>query len=106
MKKRSLALSAKTEGKRAPDVELGTAITEAMGAQGHGAARIDGQKVFVPFTLPGEHVRVEHSGSKAAVLEIQSPSGDRIAPLCSHFGICGGCSLQHWSEAPYRAWKE
>jgi 23S rRNA (uracil1939-C5)-methyltransferase len=29
----------------------------------------------------------------------------RIAPLCQHFGACGGCALQHWQSAPYRAWK-
>jgi 23S rRNA (uracil1939-C5)-methyltransferase len=104
MKKHSSAPSAKPRGLKA--LESVTAIIEAMGGQGHGAARIDGQKVFVPFTLPAEHVRVMRTGSKATAVAIEIPSNDRIAPLCSHFGTCGGCSLQHWSEAPYRAWKE
>ena len=33
------------------------------------------------------------------------PSAERIAPICPHFGTCGGCALQHWEIARYRAWK-
>src|SRR5262249_46389626 len=29
----------------------------------------------------------------------------RIAPICPHFGTCGGCALQHWAAPRYRAWK-
>jgi 23S rRNA (uracil1939-C5)-methyltransferase len=61
--------------------------------------------VFVPLTLPGEQVRVFPEGSRAELDSILSPSPDRIAPLCPHFGECGGCSLQHWSARPYLGWK-
>jgi 23S rRNA (uracil1939-C5)-methyltransferase len=105
MKKRSSAPFAEPKGTKAPDAGPVTAIIEAMGSQGHGIARIGGQKVFVPFTLPAEPVRLARTGSNATAVAIESPSADRIAPLCSHFGTCGGCALQHWSEAPYRAWK-
>lgn len=60
----------------------------------------DGRAVFVPFTIPGELVRIQlveekRSYCRAAVLEIIEPSPQRINPLCSHFGECGGCQYQH-----------
>ena len=76
-----------------------------MGAQGHGVAHIGGEKHFIPFTLPGERVRIELHGQRPAVAEIETASPDRIAPICKHFGTCGGCALQHWAEAPYKDWK-
>jgi 23S rRNA (uracil1939-C5)-methyltransferase len=77
-----------------------------MGAQGHGVAQAGGAKVFVPFALPGENVRIELRGSRAEAVEIESPSPDRVQPVCRHFGACGGCSLQHWRAERYSEWKE
>ncbi len=70
----------------------------------------DGTRLFVPFTLPGEFVRLRRTGRRgdgfaAAVEAIAAPSAERAAPPCPHFGICGGCALQHWQDAPYNAWK-
>ncbi len=73
-----------------------------MGAQGDG---IGPGPVFVPLTLPGERVLARGDGARAEVAEIVSPSPDRVAPPCPHFGVCGGCALQHWAHAPYLAWK-
>ncbi len=106
MKKRSPAPRGKnSEAAHAESASVIAAI-EAMGAQGHGFTHIEGAKVFVPFTLPGETVRVELSGSRARAAAIETPSPDRVVPLCRHFGTCGGCALQHWSEARYTEWKE
>lgn len=60
----------------------------------------DGRMVFVPFTLPGERVRVRaHDERKrwarAYPEEILESSPLRIAPRCKHFGTCGGCHYQH-----------
>ncbi|HEX9027677.1 MAG TPA: class I SAM-dependent RNA methyltransferase [Anaerolineales bacterium] len=60
----------------------------------------DGRAVFVPFTLPGERVRIrlteEKKGfARGKVLEVLAPSTQRITPRCSHFGECGGCQFQH-----------
>ena len=64
----------------------------------------DGRPVFVPFGIPGEKVRVElieekTSYSRGRITEILSPSPQRIQPRCQHFGICGGCHLQHLTYA-------
>jgi 23S rRNA (uracil1939-C5)-methyltransferase len=106
MKKRSPAQHGKPS-QPGPALEAGpaSAVIETIGAQGHGVARLGGGKVYIPFALPGEHVRVERSGSRAQLAAVESPSPDRVQPLCKHFGACGGCALQHWREDRYEAWK-
>jgi 23S rRNA (uracil1939-C5)-methyltransferase len=55
--------------------------------------------VFVPFTLPGEQVRVElHHGTNASLSEIVTAAPQRVQPACPVFSKCGGCNYQH---APY-----
>lgn len=66
--------------------------------------------VFVPFTLPGERVRVQPvadrgEGVAGEPLELLSTAEDRVDPRCPHFMACGGCALQHWRDEPYRDWK-
>ncbi len=83
----------------------------AIGAEGDGIARTSGGAVFVPFTLPGESVAVARLGNHGMPMSWASTSPDRVPPRCRHFGpegkggACGGCSLQHWADAPYRAYK-
>lgn len=60
----------------------------------------DGRAVFIPFTLPGERVRIRLVKEKvgyveAALLEILTPAPERIAPCCPHYMHCGGCHYQH-----------
>ncbi|MGO9171784.1 MAG: class I SAM-dependent RNA methyltransferase [Rhodomicrobium sp.] len=105
MKKRSPAPRGKPSGQEPAAAVPATVAIEAMGAQGHGIARIGGERIFIPFTLPGERVRVELRGARADAVAIETPSPDRIEPLCKHFGACGGCALQHWSEERYTEWK-
>ncbi|MGH9520157.1 MAG: TRAM domain-containing protein, partial [Terriglobales bacterium] len=76
---------------------------------GDGLARLDSpdgrkQAIFVPFTLPGERVRVEllpprQGRTEAKLLEVLQPAPERIAPECEYFGRCGGCQLQHTTAA-------
>ncbi len=75
---------------------------EALGGEGDGMAP---GPIFAPFTLPGERVRLSGSGERRTLLEVLSPSPERVEPPCPHFGTCGGCALQHWAHAPYLAWK-
>ncbi len=88
----------------AADQLAGLAV-EAMGAHGHGVALSGGKKVHIPFTLPGETIRARIAGTKGEAVSIDNTSPDRISPICRHFGICGGCALQHWREGPYAEWK-
>ena len=79
---------------------------EKIVAGGKGLARPDSGKVIMTdFVLPGETVRVqkvrEYTGYiEGKLLEVLSPSPQRIKPECPHYGECGGCDLQH---AHYRA---
>ncbi len=80
---------------------------DRMGAAGDGVAQSpDGRTLHVPFTLPGESIRASTGGGVRAICEqILRPSADRVPPPCAHFGVCGGCALQHWADMPYAAWK-
>ncbi|MBO0755249.1 MAG: class I SAM-dependent RNA methyltransferase, partial [Bradyrhizobiaceae bacterium] len=81
---------------------------EHLGHRGDGVAVGPSGPVYVPYTLPGEIVEVEgwHGHpDRRHLLRVEQPSAERIAPICPHFGICGGCALQHWREDRYRAWK-
>ena len=75
---------------------------ESLDSEGRGIARIDGKAVFVEGALPGERVSVEilkrkPSWELARATAVERAAPDRVAPRCPHFGVCGGCSLQHAS---------
>ncbi len=75
-----------------------------LGAQGDGV--VEDGRLYVPFALPGETVRVERSvGDRARLERIVSPAPERAEPPCPHFGRCGGCALQHASDAFVADWK-
>jgi 23S rRNA (uracil1939-C5)-methyltransferase len=81
-----------------------------IGARGDGVAERDGQRYFVPLTLPGETVEAEPrdkrgGGIVADLLEVLAPSRHREAPPCAYFKTCGGCALQHWRRDAYTGWK-
>ncbi len=84
---------------------------EAIGARGDGYGTVDGKPVFVPFTVPGDRVLAritgEHTGGvHAEAVELIAEGPGRAPPPCPHFGLCGGCSLQHLDEAGYLEWKQ
>jgi 23S rRNA (uracil1939-C5)-methyltransferase len=75
-------------------------LITALDQEGRGVARIDGKAVFVEGALTGERVSIEVFRRKpnyeqARVVEILARSPTRATPRCPHFGVCGGCSLQH-----------
>src|SRR4029078_11495212 len=79
-----------------------------LGARGDGVADTPAGTLFVPYTLPGEIAEVDQWAGHADrrhLIKVDSASPDRIAPICPHFGTCGGCALQHLATARYRDWK-
>src|SRR6266545_495395 len=80
----------------------------ALGHRGDGIAETEHGPIYVPYALPGESVEVEAvpgHPDRRHLLAVERASPERIAAICPHFGTCGGCALQHWSFASYRAWK-
>lgn len=85
-------------------------VIERMGGQGHGVLEKDGERYYVPFTVPGDRIaakvgegRGDGFAAQLSVLEEAGP--ERVDPPCPHFQSCGGCALQHWADASYRDWK-
>ncbi|HSR75886.1 MAG TPA: RNA methyltransferase [Xanthobacteraceae bacterium] len=78
-----------------------------LGHRGDGIADA-AEPIYVPYTLPGETVEVEDwpgHPDRRQLLRVEAASADRIATICPHFGVCGGCAVQHWAWDRYRAWK-
>lgn len=76
-----------------------------LGAKGDGVALANDRPIYLPFTLPGERVEISHARGGACLEQVVEASADRVAPVCRHFGACGGCALQHMAEPAYLAWK-
>ena len=90
---------------------MDTVLVTALDQEGRGVARIGGKAVFIEGALAGELVSIEIYRRKpnyelARAVEILRPSPSRVAPLCPHFGVCGGCSLQHLDAAAQVAAKQ
>ena len=72
----------------------------ALSHDGRGIARLGGKAMFIEDALPGESVRFRilrrrREYDEAQVTEVLQASPRRVEPRCGHFGICGGCALQH-----------
>src|SRR5438552_2854564 len=108
--RRSAGMSPRSRPAGSPDI---VPLTERLAIdrlahRGDGVAVTSAGPLFVPYTLPGETVEVEPvpgHPDRRHLLRIETASPERIEPFCPHFGICGGCAIQHWSLARYRDWK-
>ena len=73
---------------------------ESLDQEGRGVARVDGKAIFVEGALTGERVlaatvRTKPTFETARVTSVVKANASRVAPRCPHFGVCGGCTLQH-----------
>jgi 23S rRNA (uracil1939-C5)-methyltransferase len=78
----------------------------SLGHRGEGLVRSAHGPVYIPGALPGELVLAQIRGERGKLLQILQPSLERIAPICPHFGECGGCATQHLGYELYANWKE
>ena len=89
---------------RKPKPLLESVRMESVASEGNSLAHVNGKVLFVSQTMPGDVVDVQVNKVRKAYMEgyvvrMVEPSPDRIAPFCSHFGVCGGCS---WQFMPYQ----
>ena len=84
---------------------LTTLHISELGSQGDGVADHEGRKVFVALALPGETVTAEVNGERAKLVAVTKASPERVGQRCSHYGECGGCSLQHLADPAYLEFK-
>lgn len=81
-----------------------TLSIRSFNAEGQGVARFEGITIFVMAALPGELVKAELTLVKktyavAKCLEVVKASVERTKPICTHYGLCGSCALQHMTYA-------
>lgn len=86
-------------------------VIDKLAFGGNGVCRINGKVCFVPFSCPGDEVRLAVTSEKrsyceARIVELVVPSPFRVAPPCPVFGRCGGCSWQHIEYAQQLAAKQ
>ncbi|EXI77782.1 MAG: 23S rRNA (uracil(1939)-C(5))-methyltransferase RlmD [Candidatus Accumulibacter appositus] len=77
-----------------------TGIIDSLDHEGRGLVVVDGKTIFIEGALPGERVeyavyRRKPTYEHARTLRVLDASADRVTPRCPHFGVCGGCSMQH-----------
>lgn len=83
---------------------------ERVGAKGDGLANSHGVRLYVPQSLAGDRLMVNFGqpradGWEAVPVALLHEAPGRAEPPCVHFGICGGCAVQHMDDATYVAWK-
>jgi 23S rRNA (uracil1939-C5)-methyltransferase len=93
-----------SKASRAANAALETGVVADLTHEAEGVVRTSGKVVFVAGALPGEEIsfrrRRFHKGhDEAELIEVLRPSPLRVTPRCAHFGVCGGCALQHLDPA-------
>ncbi len=77
---------------------------QRLSHDGRGIAQINGKTTFILGALPDEivlfrYTKKQKNFDEGVTLDVLKPASQRVQPACEHFGVCGGCSLQHLSAA-------
>ncbi len=91
-------------GARLAQLDVLEVEVDQLVAGGEGLARFEGIPIFVPRSAPGDRLRVRlverrPDYGRAEIVEILTPGPGRRKPPCPHFGLCGGCDLQHLEDS-------
>lgn len=94
-----------------PQISPNPARVHGLSHDGRGIATIDSKTTFLAGALPEETVTYRIHQKRTTYMEgeadeILTPSPERTVPPCQHFGVCGGCSLQHMSIEMQTALKQ
>ncbi|MBK8569348.1 MAG: 23S rRNA (uracil(1939)-C(5))-methyltransferase RlmD [Nitrosomonadales bacterium] len=81
-------------------IHANSVVVESLDYEGRGIAHADGKVIFIEGALTGERVtyssyRKKPSFELAQLGQVIKPTFMRVQPKCKHFGVCGGCSMQH-----------
>ncbi len=84
---------------------------ESLDHEGRGVTHVEGKAIFIEGALPGERVtyssyRRKPSYEFARMEKLAKESPNRVKPKCAHFGMCGGCAMQHFDAAAQVAAKQ
>jgi 23S rRNA (uracil1939-C5)-methyltransferase len=85
---------------------------ESLDLEGQGVAHnAEGKVVFIEGALPGEEVQVQvhrrkNNWEQASMTALRRESSQRVKPQCLHFGVCGGCKMQHFHVGAQIATKQ
>ena len=87
------------------------ATIESLDHEGRGVTHVDGKVIFIEGALLGEEVEYtsykrKPSFEQATATRILRASAQRVTPRCRHFGVCGGCSMQHLDSTAQAAVKQ
>ncbi|TMN89550.1 23S rRNA (uracil(1939)-C(5))-methyltransferase RlmD [Pseudoalteromonas phenolica] len=77
-----------------------TLDVKSLDHQGRGVANHNGKVCFIDGALPNEQIKAQILDEKSKLIEakqvkVLTSSEERVAPFCQHYGVCGGCQLQH-----------
>jgi 23S rRNA (uracil1939-C5)-methyltransferase len=102
-------LNARARSKPSPTTEIADVVD--LSHEGRGIAHVNGKATFIDDALPGERVewrRLKRSRNfdEGRLERVIDASPDRVDARCAHFGVCGGCVLQHLSAEKQLAFKE
>lgn len=103
-------MSQRPNRKKLPETPVLTRI-ESFAHDLRGVAHVDGKAVFIDGALPGEaltfvYTLIKRDFAEGRVESLITPSPHRVEPRCAHFGVCGGCGLQHLDETRQIAEKQ
>ncbi|OGT43782.1 MAG: hypothetical protein A3F13_08450 [Gammaproteobacteria bacterium RIFCSPHIGHO2_12_FULL_40_19] len=103
-------MAKRSRRKRIP-TDIITAKVTQLNHEGRGIAHVNAKATFLFAALPGETVNFQYTKchrqyDEGTVVEVLEKSNDRVTPRCPHFGVCGGCSMQHISSDTQRMHKQ